>query len=730
MNLVGSDTRPRYVVRVDRELLDIDVVEPDETLKLLLNVVPGNARIQWRIARPPKSGTRRETSNAMNEGFTVVICRWDREENILTAPSLGKKLAPLLGQYGTFLAVEPENIGESPDEASGGVVSFKIRPAQQLWQDSAPEQTAFSGNGNGSSIVFRHDEAEDLMRQLAFLPRETEIRVRLHERGRELDLHRGFDTLLSLHTLRHLTPFPHQVRTVERTLRALRGRALLADEVGLGKTVEAGLVLNEYILRGLVRSALVLTPASLVTQWQEELIRKFDLSFVTHDSRLFKSTEDAWARLPFIVASLDTAKREPHRSAILHHAYDLVIVDEAHHLKNRGTLAWKFVSQLTKKYILLLTATPIENSMEELFNLITLLKPGQLQTASEYRQKYVEKNNPLKPKNVEELKRLIQSVMIRNRRSTTGIIEASRTAETLRVEPDPGDDIFYRTLSLFIKRRVNGTEPSVSSQQFVLRNLLRQAGSSRYATRTTLQRMRDDPNRHFLEESDVLDTLLEWARDPMPSSKMNKLGRLLQDAGTMQTVIFTGFLETQKAVSQYIKDLGIEVAEFHGGMSRGEKERAIAHFRDGTPVLVSTESGGEGRNLQFCHRLINFDVPWNPMRIEQRIGRIHRIGQTHDVYVANLVARGTIEEQIVHILDEKINLFQLVIGELDMILGTMEEQRDFEDMVWDIWRQSADEAHLLEGMETLGQSLLAAKAKYQQIKRVDDALFMELIPDE
>src|SRR5439155_6443201 len=120
-----------------------------------------------------------------------------------------------------------------------------------------------------------------------------------------------------------------------------------------------------------------------------------------------------------------------------------------------------------------------------------------------------------------------------------------------------------------------------------------------------------------------------------------------------------------------------------GSLSGADKDAAIAEFRERAPVMLCTESGGEGRNIQFCNTLINFDVPWNPMTIEQRVGRIDRIGQQREVFVFNLVTRGTLEEQILHLLDEKISMFELVVGEEGAILGSLDEEREFADLMFD-----------------------------------------------
>jgi superfamily II DNA/RNA helicase len=159
-------------------------------------------------------------------------------------------------------------------------------------------------------------------------------------------------------------------------------------------------------------------------------------------------------------------------------------------------------------------------------------------------------------------------------------------------------------------------------------------------------------------------------------------------------------------------------------MTGPEKDRAIELFRGDVPLLLCTESGGEGRNLQFCNTLINFDLPWNPMAIEQRIGRIHRIGQTRDVFIFNLALRGTLEERVLSILDEKINMFELVVGEIDAILGEMSEEQDFAELVFAAWVENTD-AERDEAFAFLGERLAEAKKEYDAAKSLDEELFGE-----
>jgi SNF2 family DNA or RNA helicase len=161
---------------------------------------------------------------------------------------------------------------------------------------------------------------------------------------------------------------------------------------------------------------------------------------------------------------------------------------------------------------------------------------------------------------------------------------------------------------------------------------------------------------------------------------------------------------------------------FSGDMSGPQKDAAVDAFRDQVPVLLCTESGGEGRNLQFCNTLINFDIPWNPMAIEQRIGRIDRIGQTREVFIFNLVTAGTIEDEVLRILDEKINMFELVVGEIGAILGEMDEQQQFSTLVLDAWLQETEQGRA-DAFTQLETHLLAARQDYDGVKQLDEALF-------
>ncbi|HAP93805.1 MAG TPA: helicase SNF2 [Desulfotomaculum sp.] len=551
----------------------------------------------------------------------------------------------------------------------------------------------------------------------------------LHRHALFLSLSPGFDQLLSLSVARNIEPLDYQLATVRYVLKNLRGRALLCDEVGLGKTIEACLVMLEYMLRGLVRRVLVLVPPSLIEQWQQELQSKFNLDFIANDNAEFKTQQDPWNKYDRIIASLDTAKREPHRMQVLASSYDLVIVDEAHHLKNHLTQSYQLVNLIKKKYILLLTATPVENNLEELFNLITLLAPGQLETVSSFKRKYITRGDPLKPKNAQALKQLVREIMVRNRRSETGVIVSRRRAEIVELALSSEEMAFYQHLSTFVREHYTSGKRGAAGavNQFTLKTLQREIGSSIEAVIPTLEKIAVNPD-YTEPQRRLFHALAGQARHVPHRKKAEVLLQLLTKIPD-KVIIFTSFMHTQSFLAGLLRDYGFNVAELHGGMRRQQKEEQLRLFAGDAKALVSTETGSEGRNLHFCHVMINYDLPWSPMRIEQRIGRIHRLGQNEDVLVYNLSAAETVEAYILELLDAKINMFQLVVGELDMILGNLKEKKDFEDIIMDIWSRAASEEELKAGMEKLGQQLMVAKEHYLAVKELDDRLLRELRPE-
>jgi len=539
----------------------------------------------------------------------------------------------------------------------------------------------------------------------------------LRERLAHLGLAQGFDELLCLPHLTGFEPLWHQIETVRKVLKQFRGRVLLADEVGLGKTIEACMVLKEYALRGMAERTLVLTPASLVGQWHEELGSKFGLAFATtYDPFLREDPQVFWDQ-DRIVASIATARRGEHAQCLLERKFDLVIVDEAHHLRDRSSQSWKLVDALNKRFLLLLSATPVQNDLIELYNLLTLLKPGIFKTLKEFRAAYMTPGKPRQPANPERLRTLMRDAMIRNTRAVVALKLPRRHATTIKVEGAPGEIEAYADLAAAARRLA--AEGGVGRQRLALHHLLGAAGSSPAAAASALARTAarngDDPAWARLAE--------RWAAIGR-GGKEAALIELVQRNPQEKKLVFVHSRETLAHVADRLAETGVPFARFDGSLSGEEKDAAIAAFRDQASILLCTQSGGEGRNIQFCNTLINFDVPWNPMAIEQRIGRIDRIGQDREVFVFNLVTRGTLEEQVLALLEEKISLFELVVGEVGAILGGLEEERDFPDLVLKAWLETT-EAGRARAFDALGQRLDDATKQHRGAKALDDRLFGE-----
>lgn len=502
----------------------------------------------------------------------------------------------------------------------------------------------------------------------------------------------SFDQLQCLRTLPQVEPMPHQISTARKVVHEMGGRAILADEVGLGKTIEAGLVLKEYMVRGLVRRALILVPASLVLQWVRELNQKFGIPAIAQKKEYMWQSE-------VVVASIDTAKRDPHRDIVLGQDYDLLIIDEAHKLKNKKTTNYQFACQLRKKYCLLLTATPMQNDLDELYNLITLLKPGQLGGQSEFAANFVVDKRL--PKNEDQLQEALSGVMIRNRRGDGDIHFTKRFVKNIPLTLSPEEQALYDAVTGFVKERYEESGGDLSSMLSLV-TLQREVCSSRDAVFVTLVNLfkktaEDSPLRPRIWE------LVEFIRRIEANTKAEKAMELVKEMNE-KVIIFTEYRATQEYLLQFFRAHDMIAVPYRGGMNRGKKDWMMDLFRGRAQVLVATEAGGEGINLQFCHHIINFDLPWNPMRVEQRIGRVHRLGQTEDVKIYNLCTMGTIEEHIVHLLHEKINLFEVVIGELDHILEKFEKKgsESLEQRLARMMLENADPAALREQINQLG----------------------------
>jgi SNF2 family DNA or RNA helicase len=435
------------------------------------------------------------------------------------------------------------------------------------------------------------------------------------------------------------TPYDYQVQTAKKVLYEMGCRALIADEVGLGKTIEAGLIIKEMLASELNKKILILTPASLVQQWWSELKSKFGLNF-------WAIRKEAWAWSgQLVIGSIDKAKRGQHRTAILQNTYDLVVVDEAHKLKNRQTENWSFVSGINTKGLLLLTATPMHNKVEEVYNLVCLLKPELFPDYSCFLSHY-----QLNPKAlVADLRDKLQDVMIRNSTRELDVKNIDRRVTLISIQPSAQEMVIYKKIRSF---------PGV----FLSLTLCKEFCSSLSALYNTLRKK---------GEYELLPLLEECVLSP----KIKYIDLILQHHRQSKILIYTEYLQTQFFIGRYLNEKNIKFLLFNGLLKRNQKEwvKGLFEKRD-IPVMICTDSGSQGLNFQYCDVIINFDLPWNPMKVEQRIGRIDRIGQeSQQVYIYNFVMKDTIEEKIFSILGEKIGLFNECIGKLDKILADNED---------------------------------------------------------
>ncbi|MBY0118491.1 SNF2-related protein [Paenibacillus sp. FSL R5-0766] len=509
----------------------------------------------------------------------------------------------------------------------------------------------------------------------------------------ETNLIPNFDEIQCLKHLQGLTPLPHQMDTARRVLFEMSGRAILADEVGLGKTIEAGLILKEYMVRGLVSKVLILVPASLVLQWVRELNSKFGIPAIAQKKAYSWQNE-------VVVASMDTAKRDPHKDMLLNTDYDMIIIDEAHKLKNKKTTNYQFMLKLRKKYCLLLTATPVQNDMSELFNLINLLKPGQLGRQGDFAANFVVDKRV--PKNQEQLKNELSKVMIRNRRGEGPVQFTKRNVSNVNLQLSPEEQALYDGVTSFVKDQYQEAGGNLSSMLSLV-TLQREVCSSRDAVFVTLVNLSkklplDSPLRDKIWE------LVAHIKAIKENTKAEKTMELIRNMNE-KVIIFTEYRATQEYLLNYFRNNGLTAVPYRGGMNRGKKDWMMDLFRGRVQAMIATEAGGEGINLQFCHHMINFDLPWNPMRVEQRIGRVHRLGQQNDVNIFNLSTTGTIEEHILSLLHEKINMFEMVIGGLDVILERLEKKESIEKSLYKIILESQTDEDIRRKMDSLGQSL-------------------------
>ncbi|WP_158047428.1 SNF2-related protein [Skermanella pratensis] len=577
----------------------------------------------------------------------------------------------------------------------------------------------------------------------------------------------------------HVDLNPHQIDAALFALRSPAAKGvLLADEVGLGKTIEAGVLLCQFWAERR-RRLLVVCPASLRKQWASELEEKFGLPTRVMDARSHARAQQATNADPLghadavIIVSYNFAAKI--HESLYRIPWDLAVIDEAHKLRNvykSGNVIGQRIRQaLTMRRKVLLTATPLQNSLIELYGLSTLIDEHLFGDAASFRSQFMGKDSDL-----EILRGRLMSFCKRTLRSEVQeyIRFTDRQALTIPFMPSDAEQTLYESVSRFLLRETSFAVPAAQRQltTLVLYKLL--ASSSR-AIASTLDTLRErlrarrpsdqdlldvladsediDPDyldqtpdppdedspsgtaapdgRQLEAEIMVLDELASLARSIDRDSKADALLKALEIGfrqmaklgAKRKALIFTESRRTQEFLRAILSEAGFSgrVVMFNGNNADPESQALLSDwmrrnretgrvtgshpvdmrmalveaFRDEAEIMIATEAAAEGVNLQFCSLVINYDLPWNPQRIEQRIGRCHRYGQQHDVVVINFLnQRNAADRRVLELLEEKFKLFKGVFGASDEVLGSIESGIDFEKRILRIHQECRTEAEI------------------------------------
>jgi superfamily II DNA or RNA helicase len=525
-----------------------------------------------------------------------------------------------------------------------------------------------------------------------------------------------------------LSPFEHQVRNLITFCRRAPV-ALIADDVGLGKTISAGLILSELIARKKVRRALIIAPKVLGPQWQEELAGKFRLTSEVLTGNEIRRAENGATKT--VITTYQSARGRLENLAKA--GFEMLILDEAHHLRNLhgGTskeppkIAVEILSVLRARgfrYVLMLTATPIQNRLWDIYSLIDLLTTAKghqnpFGGPDDFARRYIGDSRAtarqLNPGRRDEFRQHLSQYMVRTRRADCGLNFPNRTVSTHRAQPT-APELELRNAVARIFPKLNGlaqvsiAQALMSSPQALLRQLEGMARSADVV-------------------GEITGEVREIVRTMPDAGKLNEIGVILDQLrlkrpDDWRALIFTGRVETQTAIGDFIeRRYGKGKVGFIRGGRATENRRDINRYTEEPPVcnvIVSTDAGAEGVNLQAGNVVINYDLPWNPMILEQRIGRVQRLGSKHaHVVVFNLVLAGSVEERVVGRLSEKLAAVSATIGDVEGLLETLggddDESTSFQDRVLKLVRDSLQGRDVAQAVQLEVESIERAKKIYE-----------------
>lgn len=578
-----------------------------------------------------------------------------------------------------------------------------------------------------------------------------------------------------------IIPLPHQLHVLNRAMETNNIRYILADEVGLGKTIEAGMIIRELKSRGLVSRILVVCPTGLVTQWASEMQEKFHEKFQVilpsdYDTiRRLTDNDDVYGQFDQVISPMDSIKpiekhagwseekvekyNEERIYSIINSGWDLIIIDEAHRVAgSSGEVArYKLGNLLAQAspYLLLLSATPHNGKTEPFLRLIRLLDADAFPNAKSIVREQV----------APFLIRTEKREVIDN---NGNLLFKNRITHLVTISWDERNNLqreLYEMVSSYVAKTYNKALRNRKKNMcliFLLIIMQRMVTSSTAAIRQSLERrlnvlleqrtcvgnLREEDLDELNIEDGVEDALeaisldmeleIEELKQIISLAKqaqfqnqdakveplLNEIDAILSEDRTQKVIIFTEFVATQTYLQELLVNRGYTVTILNGGMSIDERNAAMQEFKTSTSIFISTDAGGEGLNLQFANIIINYDLPWNPMKIEQRGGRVDRIGQQRDVHIYNFIVGETVENRVREVLEEKLSVIlkEMGVDKYSDVLDSEVAECDFTDVYMrSIGHTSQVEKNLYPVEEEMKQQLTNAQ-KYKDVIREEKDL--------
>ena len=576
-------------------------------------------------------------------------------------------------------------------------------------------------------------------------------------------------------------PLPHQLHVLNRAMERNTIRYILADEVGLGKTIEAGMVIKELKARGLVQRVLVVCPTGLVTQWAAEMQEKFHEKFHVilpsdYDTiRRLTDSEDVYGQYDQVISPMDSIKPiEKHAGwteerveaynheriySIINSGWDLIIIDEAHRVAgSTGEVArYKLGNLLSQAspYLLLLSATPHNGKTEPFLRLVRLLDKEAFPNAksivreqvspylirTEKREAIDNNGNLLFKNRATHLITLNWDERHTMQRELYGLVSdyVSKTYEKANRNRKKNMCLIF--LLIIMQRMVTSSTAAIRQSlqrrldilkaQATKLNELTEADLSELDTEMDLDEALEALSLGTEAEIQELEHLVSVARqaeyqysDVKIETMLNIVDRIIGEDPLQKIIIFTEFVATQKYLERILKEKGYTITLLNGSMSIEERNIAMREFRDKTNIFISTDAGGEGINLQFSNIIINYDLPWNPMKIEQRCGRVDRIGQQRDVEIYNLIIEDTVEYRVREVLEEKLSVIlkEMGVDKYSDVLDSEAAECDFTDVYMESIRYPNGMNKAMYPVEAEMKQQLENAKKYKDVIREDKDL--------